>query len=253
VIFDRELLNARRPAERILFGSKRFRDERLFLALVAIREALRRSRKPYIAFSGGKDSVAVTALVHMIAPDVPLLWSDDELEYPELVSYMAAMRAVAGPQLTITLGWTRHAGWFDPWRDLPFWREPFERTVRVEMDVDEYQAVNGYDLTFLGLRMGENRRRRSWLSQVGAIYPSKTGTGRRCCPIWDWSADDVWALIAGWELPYCSAYDRYDAIHVPRHAQRIGPLPLARRAQLEEGWPELLAGLEARDGGHWLS
>lgn len=241
--------------ERAILGrlhaeSRAFQD-RLISALAAVTRALQRSRRPYIAFSGGKDSLAVTAIVHAVAPEVPLVWSDDELEYPESVAYIDALRAVAGPQLTITLGWAEHAGWFRPWTERPYWREPFEGAIAVDGPVDDWQADLGYDLTFLGLRMEENRRRRDWLIQTGPIYASRQGTLRRCCPLWDWTADDVWALIAAWGLPYNRVYDRLEALGVPRRSQRVGPLPLARRNDLEAGWPDLLARLEARYGPRW--
>lgn len=236
--------------EGVHFGSARFRGK-LESALTIVGQALRRTHRPYIAFSGGKDSTAVAGLVHALAPHVPLMWSDDELEYPETVTYLAELRDIAGPQLMITLGWATHGGWFLPWREEPTWREPFAGALRIECDVDDWYAECGYDLTFLGLRMEENRRRRDWLAQAGPLYHSRRGTGQRCCPLWDWTADDVWALIVGWRLGYNAAYDRYEAAGIPRHAQRTGPLPLARRAHLEIGWPDLLAQLEARYGPRW--
>jgi 3'-phosphoadenosine 5'-phosphosulfate sulfotransferase (PAPS reductase)/FAD synthetase len=226
-------------------------QSKLIAALALVQHALSQCERPYIAFSSGKDSVALTALVHRLNPDVPLVWSDDELELPETVTYMDALRQLAGPQLTITHGVARHAGWFDPWTQRPFWRAPLTGTRRVDQDVDDWQAGRGYDLTFTGLRMDENRRRRAWLAHAGPLYRVRAGTGQRCTPLWEWSADDVWALIAVWGLAYNPAYDRMEALHIPRHAQRIGPLPLARRAHLADGWPALLAQLEARYGPRW--
>jgi len=230
--------------------SAAFRSKR-DAALTLVARALRSCRRPYIAFSTGKDSVALTGLVHHLNPDVQLVWSDDELELPETVAYMDRLRAIAGSQLICTLGWARHAGWFDPWSDQPFWRDPLPGTLCIEQDVDDWQAGGGYDLTFTGLRMSENRRRRDWLVQAGPLYHVRTGTGLRCCPLWDWTEDDVWALIATWRLAYNRAYDRMDEIGIPRNAQRVGPLPLARRAQLEAGWPDLLERLERRYGRRW--
>jgi len=226
-------------------------QRKLIAALALVSHAVRQAQRPYIAFSSGKDSVAITALVHRLNPSVPLVWSDDELELPETIAYMDRLRRLAGPQLTITYGVARHAGWFDPWTDRPSWREPLPGTRRINQDVDDWQAGRGYDLTFTGLRMNENRRRRAWLTQAGPLYQVRTGTGRRCCPLWDWTEDDVFALIAVWGLAYNPAYDRMEEMGVPRHAQRIGPLPLARRDHLADGWPDLLTRLEDRYGPRW--
>lgn len=236
--------------EHILYQSPTFR-RKLDAAAAIVGEALKHAKRPYVAFSGGKDSLATMAVVHLIRPDVPLAWSDDELEYPETVDYMQVIADLAGPQLRITAGWTEHAGWFRPWRDRPFWRGPLPGTLSIAQPQDDWMALQGYDLTFTGLRMDENRRRRDWLAQVGPLYHVKDGTQTRCCPIWDWTADDVWALIVGMKLPYNAAYDRYEEIYVPRQQQRVGPLPLAPRRYLAEGWPDTLARLEARYGRTW--
>lgn len=235
------------------FQSERFKAK-LYRSLAIVQSALRRNKRPYIAFSSGKDSVAVTALVHTIAPDVQLVWSDDELEYPETVSYMADLRIVAGPQLTIATSYTTHAGWFRAWTDKPFWRTPFEGSLVLKERNREWMARLGFDLTFTGLRMGESKKRAAHLLNRGYIYRVGGGKGAytRCCPLWDWTADDVWALIAGWRLPYNGAYDVMDAAGISRERQRVGPLPLTPRSILVECWPDLLGGLEKRYGKRWF-
>lgn len=235
--------------ERILYASAAF-QHKLFRALAITRQALARSRAPYIAFSGGKDSTAVMVLCEMVRPGIPLCWSDDELELPETVAYMSLMRVLAGAQLRVFPGFAQHAGWFTPWRDTPFWRPPFPGTVVTTQDYQDVLAGEGHDLVFLGLRMEESRRRRDWLIQSGPTYGGRTLV-RRCNPIWDWSADDVWALIAGIRVPYNEAYDRMEESGIPRHRQRVGPMPLAPRQQLADGWPDILARLEARYQRRW--
>lgn len=244
--------------------SDRFR-QRLTAALAVTTHALSRAERPYVAVSGGVDSTAVMALVLAVRGDATLWWSDDELEYPETVDYMAMLRDLAGDQLVIGAGWARHAGWFDPWRSPPFWRDPFPGALTIRRDADDFMAARGHDLTLLGTRADESRKRRDWLLSVKAanglpLYAVTGGTGLRCCPIWDWSKDDVWALIAHMGLPYNGVYDRLsEALH-PFGARsgsekiwryRVGPLPLARRADLTAGWPELLARLETRYGPRW--
>lgn len=250
-------------SERILFGSEGFR-RKLAAALTVIRTALSLSRRQhYVAFSGGKDSLAVAALVRKVevldglpGKGIPLVWSDDELEYPEHVAYMR--KWYTGDNLVVTLGRSEHAGWFKPWTQEPYWRQPFDGALHIEERSEDYWATEGYDLTFTGLRADESSRRRDHLIGVAAglnrgelpgLY--RASTGWRCTPIWDWSADDVWALIAGWGLPYSPVYDRLTAIGIPRKQQRVGPLPLARREHLADGWPGLLRDLEARYGARW--
>lgn len=47
----------------------------------------------YISFSGGKDSTVLTHLVHELYPDVPLVFADTGLEYPEIRQFARKMGA----------------------------------------------------------------------------------------------------------------------------------------------------------------
>ena len=47
----------------------------------------------YISFSGGKDSTVLTHLVHGIYPDVPLVFANTGLEYPEIRRFAESMGA----------------------------------------------------------------------------------------------------------------------------------------------------------------
>lgn len=246
--------------DRHRWESGQLRD-RIASALAIVRIGLDNAQHPVIAFSGGKDSVCTMALVHTIDPTVPLLWSDDELEYPEVVAYMRCLAICAAapgePEFIWLQGGSTHAGWFQPWAERPFFRQPDPRMVWREAhqaDSLDWLRDNGYDLTFLGTRMGESRRRRDHLAvshHAGAIQPVLRGTGQHCTPVWDWTEADIWSLIAGWGLPYPTVYDTLADHGVERHRQRIGPLPLARREDLAAGWPGLLASMEARYGARW--
>ena len=48
----------------------------------------------YVSFSGGKDSTVLAHIVHDIYPDVPLVFSNTGLEYPEIQAFARKMGAV---------------------------------------------------------------------------------------------------------------------------------------------------------------
>lgn len=216
-----------------------------------IADALMRSQQPYIAFSGGKDSLVTAHLVQGFRPSVPLLWSDAELEANETVDYMTMMREVAGDRLIIKFGQTSHA-WFTPWVDAPYWREPLPGTVHADRETPEWMASQGYDCVFTGTRAGENRRREGWLLNAGPVYYTRKGVGLTCSPLAWWTEDDVWAAIAHFGLPYNAAYDKMEAAYVPRRRQRVGPLSLTPRSLMAEVWPDQLARLEQRYQRRWI-
>lgn len=229
--------------------------QRVAQSVAIIQRALRDATSPYIAFSGGKDSVVLLALVERITGGVTAHWTDDELEYPETI---AMMEALSDQLLFVTtLGTHEHAGWFTPWTDAPYWRDPLPGAVRKTMPADDYMATLGHDLTFTGIRAEESRKRRDWLTfargqfDVPGLYPVNSGTGMRCTPLIDWTVDDVWGYTYAHDLPVNAVYARLSEIGVEPRRQRMGPLPLARRADLEAGWPEMLTALEARYGRRW--
>ena len=47
----------------------------------------------YISFSGGKDSTVLAHLVHDLYPDVPMVFSNTGLEYPEIQAFARKMGA----------------------------------------------------------------------------------------------------------------------------------------------------------------
>ena len=86
-------------------------------ALEIIEQALAKCHHPYIAFSGGKDSLVVEHLVHSVKPDVEMIYCDDELLYPEHVDYIRQVKDREGDRLRLVSGGGLHRQWFYPWND----------------------------------------------------------------------------------------------------------------------------------------
>lgn len=215
-----------------------------------VGEALTIARHPYVAFSGGKDSLVTLAIVARLAPGIEAIWSDDELEYDEQLTFIPYAAQALGARLGICSGFARHAGWFDPWRHQPFWHAPDPAMIWTGERMESWSWRMGYDLVFTGLRKQEARYRRIALSRFGRLF--RHGSGQwRCHPLAGWDVADVWAAIAEWELPYNPVYDVLTRIGVERREQRVGPLPLAAGWMLRDGWPALWLRLNARYGNQW--
>lgn len=219
-------------------------------AQALIETFLSRTSRPYLAFSGGKDSLATLALAARTTTSLTVNWTDEELVYDEVLTYVPSTIREFGWPLLVTMGVDQHADWFWSWRDAPFWHEPLPGAIATGVrHTHRWLHAQGYDGTLLGLRKQEARRRQVYLAVRGALHHEQTGW--RCNPLANWTVDDVWALIAGWELPYNPVYDVLARIQVERDRARVGPLPLAESWHLRVGWPALYRRLVERYGRHW--
>ena len=238
-------------------------SDRVDESMSIISAALGRVSRPYVAFSGGKDSLVVAHLVSRIDDSIPMVYCDDELLYPEHVRYMLDMKALYGARLRVVEGGSVHGGWFVPWRMLPRWRQPDSALGMEYLDWMHQERARGrwklgpgqlagrlgYDSVCLGLRRGESLRRADILEAATGIDMLNGVTYIN--PIIDWTTDDVWEYIHEIELPYCGVYDVMDRIGVGRHKARVGPLPLSEGQHLWRGWPWLYIALVQRYGRRW--
>lgn len=223
-------------------------QRRVARARRVVQDALQCGRS-YVGVSGGKDSLVVLALAAGAGLPVTALWSDDELEYPEQEAYIRDLcRRLAVP-LTIVTGHATHNGWFTSWAGDPPWRPRPSGAFAIPGLADVWMREQGYTVTLLGLRAGENARRRQYLEAVGPRRETKAGL--QINPLAGWQVDEVWAAIAGMGLPYNPVYDRLAEIGVPREQQRVGPLPLSPGWILKAGWPGMYRELVERYGPRW--
>lgn len=220
-------------------------------ALDRIEAALTGAASPYLAFSGGKDSLVVAHLARQVLPDLPLIYCDDELLWTEHVAYVEQMKGFFGPPFWHVSGGSIHAGWHRPWREPPYWREtPADmQWLGGKGQFSKLARGLGYDLAIRGLRADESRGRAERMAET-------QGSGwrcgvRTCDPIYDWTADQVWTYIDQHALPVCPVYARLTEIGVSRRLQRVGPLALCPGKYLWRGWPELYLRLVRRYGARW--
>lgn len=231
---------------------------RVAQALARIRKAVATYNRPIVAVSGGKDSMVCMYLAQVVTGGCPISFTDGELDLPETIGLMSIF--VGDPDFVVSKGVSQRGDWFVPWSSKPYWRDPIPGAITRRVPVAEWLAGRGYNLTILGTRASESAKRRKWLTWAylnpdsdGASYAVSTGTRRHCCPIWDWTDDDVFAFHAvnRARLPLNPVYDIYERIGVPRHKQRTEIMPLMPRQVLEDGWPDILERLEQRYGKRW--
>lgn len=206
---------------------------RLQQARDIINKALSIDKKPYVAFSGGKDSTVVYNLVKEQKPDIIGIWSDDEWYLPETGEYIERTGNIHHIRTN-----AYHTEWFNvngDWDGIP-----------------EYAKSMNYEMVFLGLRQDENAYRKFHLRKFGSLFFAALDDCWHCSPISTWTWQDVWAYIVSNDLDYNRAYDRLDEIGIEPERQRIGPLAQRRVLGygqitiLKRGWPELFNEFAAK-------
>jgi len=162
-----------------------------------IERALQSATKPYIAFSGGKDSTVVAHLVLQYAPDTMVLhWDYGRAFVPEPIQreILRNARLIGVRNLRIETS--------------PLYAKLGRRAQNVLGRhligrLLPQLAQEGYDLAFVGLRKQESPKR---ARRLRANKPLSTIP--ECYPLADWDWRDVWAYIVAHKLPYLSLYDQ---------------------------------------------
>lgn len=212
---------------------------------------------PYVSFSGGKDSTVVLHLAQAERGDVMACFYDSGAELSSTYDLVHHVQN----------NWTTVLSWCYPRRTiLDILRaaglgiEGATEGLRsgqiaeeIVKDVAEQAARElGTDGYMLGLRRDESGGRKADLTKRGALYRMRNGQ-LRCCPIWDWTDDDVWAYLVSNDVEYNEAYDRTK--HRPRREIRVCTYAgntserYGRFAWLRQEYPDLWRRLVAEFAG----
>lgn len=163
-----------------------------------IANALAKHNKPYVAYSGGKDSTCMLHLVLQQKPDIMVLhWGYGPYYIPRWLEaeFIKNARRIGARNIRVETS------------------PEYLRLKRKAVNVlgREYMgkliprlAAEGYDLVFVGLRKEESLKRRRRITNRRSITEIE-----ECWPLADWTWKDVWAYIFGHNLPYAGVYDLY--------------------------------------------
>lgn len=180
----------------------------------------------YLAFSGGKDSCVLKALVEMAGVKYDAHYSVTSVDPPELVRFIRKHHPDVvfdfprdvdenGKEYVITM-----------WNLIPRKLMPPTRLARYCCEVLKESAGDGR-VTLTGVRKAESVRRSKDrdLAEIGTKakgrrFNTDNGEAREMVencyrharvtvnPIIDWTDSDVWEFIRKYNVPYCELYDR---------------------------------------------
>jgi len=170
---------------------------RVYDANMLISNALKQYNKPYLSFSGGKDSTVMMGLVLLQMPDIMVLhWDYGRFYIPDaLRGEIKANAKAMGVDLRIETS--------------PKYEELGRNAVNVlgnEMmkKLIPSLAEEGYDCVFVGLRSEESAKRKRRISAERSITIIN-----EVWPVRAWTWMDIWAYIVANDIPYLSHYDVY--------------------------------------------
>lgn len=231
----------------------------------------------YLAFSGGKDSLVVLHLALQAEPNLPVVFFDSGLEFPETLVYLDQVATLLGvpggihvypakPTLLELL--IADASWDHLSTNTG--RRVDLREVLITQPARTAHREHGPGELW-GVRAAESDARRHLYSTALRRQTSRDCDG--CCtsgdqqrrthgglvarqdgttaygPVWDWIDEDVWTYLARHRLPVNPVYDKLRRLGAPERALRVtsiidgGQIRHGRTVWLRRGWPDIFAAL----------
>lgn len=193
-----------------------------------IKKALDMMKKPYVAFSTGKDSTVLLDLTRTINPNIPAVYFDADAAYPESFEMLETI-----PNL-IKFKTEPILATFRKWGILHLNIEDKTMESTVYRPIKALLAKYHFDGVFLGLRAEESYGRKKLAQTKGTLFWQKRESIWECIPLAWWTYRDIWAYIFSNNLNYNKIYDKMGAL--PEKERRVSY------------W----AGETNRRGGRWV-
>ncbi len=157
-----------------------------------------------VAFSGGKDSTALLDLIRRDVPDIPLLFADTSVKFPETYRFMDRLRQEWGLNLHTAR---------NEWDRTQWERSKVDCCYRLKVEPFNKLVTDlGLDAVFVAIRRDEHpaRSEARYVDDVGGVTHIERVEydHKRVHPLLDWAEEDVWAYIREHDLPYNPLYDQ---------------------------------------------
>lgn len=201
-------------------------------------------KKAFVAFSGGKDSQCCYHLARQAGIPFDAIYSITRFEPVQLLRFIRGNY----PDAIFRRAYKRSLVEDVTSAGLP------SRWARWCCDA-KHKKQEGYEIAIIGVRAEESSRRAAnWRT-----FGYKQDRTAYVCPIFDWTAEEVWEYLNGIGVPHCELYDP------PYSFRRIGCVccPLAPKLMKREAelWPKTAAVLkegarryvERMRGRNWIT
>ncbi|MGA7799074.1 MAG: phosphoadenosine phosphosulfate reductase family protein [Methanoregula sp.] len=205
--------------------------------------------RPTISYSGGKDSLATLLVVRKALGNVPLLFADTGLEFPDTYANVEAVQQKYGAEVIRTATSGKFFETLER-QGPPAVNARWCCSVCKLLPVAEtIRSTWGECLSFIGQRRYESLSRarsdRVWRNQTVKVQVS-------AAPIQDWTALHVWLYLFREEAPYNRLYehrlDRIGCFMCPSSDMALIHMIETDFAGLWSGWKERLGAWQKKQG-----
>ena len=200
-------------------------------SLDEITAVIERARRPYVALSGGKDSMLLLWLCRQILPGIECVWVDewDVRATWDILDYVEHQWGNRVWRVRHKI----HPEFYRRYGVQPVLNQP----VRIDYHLERYGDLPplGFDAAFVGMRRDESKNRDRVLRQQQTQY-LRTRLILRSAPLANWRLDDAWAYTISRGLPVHHGYARQIAAGVPLKHARVGGLTVIRLLALGVGY-----------------
>lgn len=171
-----------------------------------IRRFLEKCKKPYLSWSGGKDSTVMLYLTLKEKPDIEVIYFDADSCLPDGWEYM--MRLVDEWNLNFRVMKTRPI--LDVFAEYGIDHPGIDyRTMKATVYEPVKQLCSeGYDGSLIGIRAQESSGRRWGAKKYGELFWAKGYQMWECWPMLHWKTEELWLYIDHFRIPYHPAYDK---------------------------------------------
>lgn len=237
-------------------------EEKEDFAHEVIERALNATENQSLAFSAGKDSEVLLHMVRQHKPDIPVIYGNTTIEFPECLQFAKFLRKewnlnfyevrpersfwwvvqeYGWPLMgkTFGVGGVAHKSSRELFFDELAASGELKGAYKIQSEVPissacctflkerpsvKLQKQMGIECVFLGILASESRQRMFNFLDYGEFYYSKSQKIHKAHPLAIWTDDDIWAYIKKYNLPYAKLYDMgfYDDFGNWIHHKRNG-------------------------------